>query len=609
MKRNSLNARNRGSGTGSIGAVIALAAMLLISLSSTAPAAEALTVRVSPDRANTTPGGSVSFSATVLDNAGTAVSASIIWTVIPPGLGSIDSAGNFTAGGAPGRAIVRAAADARGSSGAGHAVIDIGAEPPRRLTVVVSPSSVTLDPGNTQVYTAVITDPATGGGVDADVEWIVVPERLGNINAHGVFTASSESGSGRIAARAFYSDREGIGDAAVVVGSPAPAGAIVTVTPRSARFKPGEAGRFTAVVTAAGGALIDARIEWTVMPRMGGTIGPDGLFTAGPNSGAARIIASVATASGPARGIATVEIEFPGPAGITVRARPHEAAALPGDDIAFEAEVIGPDGAVLDVPVDWIVRPDWIGSIGAGGVFSASDEMSEPPQNGMWTGTVVASVETEEGRASDSARLTVRDVGPRLRLRLRPARPTLAPGQDIQFEGQVLGPGAPDDWRTEWAVMPADLGTITPDGLFTANPVFGDPTSGQFGPRDGVIVARATLPNGSVLTARAHAHIRTPGQPVRIRVTPTVATIEPGATMSFNAVVIGPGGDELNIPVTWTVRPPSFGTVTQDGVFTAAAGQGSPGHGQNPRGLVVAQISLPGGRVFQGAAAVIIDSE
>jgi len=609
MTRNSLNARNSGRGTGSIGAAVVLAAMLLISLSSSAPAADALTVRVTPDRVHTTPGGAISFSAVVLDNTGRAVPANIIWSVIPPGLGSIDSAGNFMAGDTSGRAIVRATADAGGSSGAGHAVVDIGTDLPRRLTVTVSPPRVTVDPGDVQVCTAAVTDPVTGGEVDADVEWVVVPERLGSIDARGVFTASSEFGAGRIAALAYYLDREGLGDAAVVVGSAAPADAVVTVTPRTARFKPGETSRFTADVTDAAGEPIDADVEWTVMPRAAGTIDEDGRFTAGPGDGAGRVLASVATSGGPARGIAAVEIELPGPSGITVRTRPREAATLPGDDVVFEAEVIGPDGAVLDVPVDWIVRPDWIGSISADGVFSASDEMSELPQNGMWTGTVVASVETERGSASDAAHVTVRDVGPRLGLRLHPARPVLAPGQDIQFEGQVLGPDAPDDWRMEWAVMPVDLGTISPDGMFTANAVFGDPTSGQFGPRDGVIVARATLPDGSVLTARAHAHIRVPGQPVRIRVTPAVVTIEPGGTAGFDAVVIGPEGKELNIPVRWTVRPQSLGSVTQEGVFTAAAHQGSPGHGQDPRGLVVAQINLPGGQTFQGAAAVIVHSE
>ena len=611
MKRNSLNLSNRGGRARSIAAALPLAAMLLFSLPAGASAADALAVRVSPDRAHTTPGGSVGFSASVLDNTGAPVSANIVWTVIPPRLGFIDSAGNFTAGDTPGRAIVRASAEAGASSGAGHAVVDIGAEPPRRLTVVVSPQRAVLDANGGQLFTATVTDPVTGGDVEADIEWIIIPEHLGTIAADGVFTASSGSGSGRIAARAFYSDREGIGDAAIVVGTAAPSGAVVTVAPHRARFEPGGTGRFTAIVTDADGEPVDAEVEWTVMPRMGGTIDANGLFTAGPNGGAGRIIASVATAEGSARGIATVEIELPGPAGVTVRTRPRDAVVLPGDDVAFEAEVIGPDGAALDVPVDWAVTPGWIGTIGADGMFLASDEMPEPPQNGMWMGTVVASVETEQGEASGAGRVTVRDAGSnrRLRLRLHPARPILAPGQDVQFDGRVLGPGAPDHWRMEWAVMPAELGTVTPDGRFTANPVFGDPTSGQFGPRDGIVVARATLSDGSTLTARAHVRVRVPGQPVRIRISPAIATVEPGGTTGFDAVVIGPNGHQLDIPVTWTVRPRSIGTVTQNGVFTATGQQTSPEHDQRPRGLVVAQVNLPGGLVFRGAAAVIIDTE
>jgi len=609
MKRNSLNVSNGGRGAWSIGATAALAAMLLISLTSSAAAADAPTVRVSPDRAHTPPGGVVGFTATILDGTGASMSANIVWTVIPPGLGLIDSAGRFTAGDTPGRAIIRATAVAGAASGAGHAVVDIGAEPPRRLNVVVSPQQATLDVNDGRLFTATVTDPITGGTVDTDVEWVVIPERLGTIGADGIFTASDESGSGRIAARAFYSDREGVGDAAVVVGTPAPTGAIVTVAPHRARFEPGETGRFTAIVTDASGEPVEAEVEWTVMPRMGGTIDPDGLFTAGPSDGAGRVIASVATEDGPARGIAMVEIELPGPEGITVRTRPRDAAVLPGDEVDFEAQVIGPDGSPLDVPVDWAVAPDWIGTIDADGVFVASDEISEPPQNGMWMGTVVASIETEQGEVKDAARMTVRDAAPGLRLRVQPVRPTLAPGQDVQLQGLVLGPGAPDDWRTEWAVLPAELGTITPDGLFAANPIFGDPTSGQFGPRDGVIVARATLPDGSTLTARGHIRVRIPGQPVRVRVSPAVATMEPGGTVGFEAIVVGPGGREFDLPVTWAVRPQSIGTVTQNGEFTAAAQHGSPGQGQRPKGLVVAQVNLPGGGVFRGTAAVIIDTD
>jgi len=609
MKRNRLKLSNRGRGAWSIGAAVALAAMLLTSLPLHASANDALTVSVSPDRAHTTPGGVVSFSATVSDNAGASASASIVWTVIPPGLGSIDPAGSFIAGATPGRAIIRATAVDGTAFGAGHAVVDIGAEPPRRLIVVVSPQHATLGANDGQLFTATVTDPVTGGEVVADIEWVVIPERLGAIGADGVFTASSESGSGRIAARAFYSDRNGVGDAAIVVGTAAPAGAVVTVAPHRARFEPGETARFSANVTDANGEPVEAEVEWAVMPRMGGTIDADGLFTAGPSDGAGRVIASVATAAGPARGIATVEIELPGPDGVTVRTHPRDAVVLPGDDVNFGAEVIGPDGTALDVPVDWAVTPGWIGTIGADGVFVASDEISEPPQNGMWMGTVVASIETEQREVNDAARVTVRDAAPSLRLRVQPARPTLAPGQSIQLQGQVLGPGAPDDWRMEWALMPVELGTITPDGLFTANPIFGDPTSGQFGPRDGVIVARATLPDGSTLTARGHVRVRIPGQPVRIRVSPAVAVIEPGGTAGFDAVVVGPNGRELDIPVTWTVRPQSIGTVTQNGEFTAAAQHGSPGHGQRPKGLVVAQVSIPGGRVFRGAAAVIIDTD
>jgi hypothetical protein len=318
-------------------------------------------------------------------------------------------------------------------------------------------------------------------------------------------------------------------------------------------------------------------------------------------------VATVATSHGPARGFARVEVRLAGPAGVRVRIRPREAAIVPGGDVQFEAVAVGPDGDQLDVSIEWSVRPTWLGSIGSEGVFTASEEMPEPSANGGWVGAVVASVETNEGVANDAARVVVRDSGPALRLMVHPKRPILAPGQEIQFEARVMGAGGPIDWTTEWAVFPRELGTITPDGLFTANPAFGDPASHEFGSHEGVVGAMATLPDGSILSDRAYVQIRLPGHPVRVRVRPALALVVPGETTHFEAEVLGPDGELLDLPVSWAVQPGHLGHVSADGDFTAADIHVEPQSWQRPRGLVVAEVRVGSGQIYRGAAAIIFD--
>lgn len=584
-----------------------LAAVSLILIASGALADEDLTVHVSPERARARPGQSVLFSATVHDAAGEVVAADVTWSVIPLRAGVIGSDGRFEAGDAAGPAIVRAVATYAGSAGAGHAAISIGSGPPSRLAVTVAPSSAAVALGGVQQFEATVTDPLTGEDVDADTRWVVVPERLGSIDQAGLFTPGSKEGSGRIAVRATSDGREGVGDAAVVVGSPPESGVRVRVVPAHALLAPGEELEFDAAVADQNGDPIEARVEWSVMPRRLGVVDETGLFTAGADESVGRLVATVATREGPSRAFAVLEIRRPGPAGVRIRVRPREAAVTLGGDVKFEALVAGPEGEPLDVAVDWVVRPSWLGTIGADGLFTASDEMPEPSANGGWVGAVVASIETHAGVASDAARVLVQDTGPSLRLRIHPHRPVIAPGQDVEFEANVIGAGEPLDWTTEWAVFPGDLGTITPDGLFSANPVFGDPASGEFGPHEGVVGARVTLGDGSVLTDRAHVRVRIPGQPVRVRVTPVFAVVPAGQTMAFDAIVVGPDGEEIGIPVSWHVRPERLGTVSPDGIFTAAEPQFDPDSWDRPRGTIIAEARVPGGQAFRGAAVVVVD--
>ncbi len=587
-------------------ALVVVAMALCLSFVSVA-AGEGLNVLVSPNRAYALPDGQVQFTVTVLDAAGREVTADLSWSVIPSRAGRISPGGLFTSLGVEGRGVVRVVATHAQEMGAGHAVVEVGSEPPLRLSVVVRPPRAAFGLGETGEFDAIVTDSATGAVVQADLTWMVVPDHIGTIDESGSFTATGDAGAGRVVVRALYEDREGLGDAGIVVGETSGSGVRIQVIPRHALLRPGEEGRFQARVTDSGGDPLDVEVDWSIIPARLGLIDDEGTFTAGRDDGVGRVIASVVTEEGPVRDMALVEVRRPGPGGVRIALTPGQVALAPEGDVQFEARVIGPEGDALEIPVDWRVRPEWLGSITADGFFTASADYPEPSANGGWMGGVVASIETGDGVAAEVARVFVRKDAPSLRLDIRPHQPRVAPGEDIQFETEVVGAGDSTDWTNEWAVFPANLGTITSDGFFTANPAFGDPGSGEFGPHEGVVAARATLSDGSVLTDLAHVRVRLPGQQVRVRVSPRYAVVPLNESRQFEATVIGTGGDPIEVPVRWTVAPERLGTMSPDGVFTAADLPIDPGEWQRPHGSIIAEVTVPGGHTFRGAAVVVLD--
>ncbi len=118
----------------------------------------------------------------------------------------------------------------------------------------------------------------------------------------------------------------------------------------------------------------------------------------------------------------------------------------------------------------WSVSPARIGTVTQDGLFTASSDAGEP---GSWqrpTGWVTAEVVLGAGRVFRGAAAVVVDVpNPEVIVRVAPRDATLRPGASQQFEAEVLDQsGAPISLPVEWRVADAAVGTVTPDGLFTA---------------------------------------------------------------------------------------------------------------------------------------------
>jgi uncharacterized protein (TIGR03437 family) len=141
-----------------------------------------VSVVVSPASVTLLAGQTQKFSATVLG-----ISNSTVTWSISPQTGTIDSTGNYTAPPSittSSKVTVTATSNFDGTS-AGNATVNLTV--PAAVSVTISPTSVTLNNGDTQQFTATVTNAANTG-----VLWSMTPTTgAGTLDSSGLYTAPS----------------------------------------------------------------------------------------------------------------------------------------------------------------------------------------------------------------------------------------------------------------------------------------------------------------------------------------------------------------------------------------------------------------------------------
>ncbi len=137
--------------------------------------------------------------------------------------------------------------------------------PAANVSVTVTPNSVTVVPGATQSFVAMVT-----GTTDTAVTWSVKEISGGTIDSAGLYTAPPNYATFHVVATSQANPAvEGI--AAVVVPMPQ-----VTISPATVTLAPGGAQTFTALVA----GFPNANVTWTVQETGGGMINGAGFYTA-----------------------------------------------------------------------------------------------------------------------------------------------------------------------------------------------------------------------------------------------------------------------------------------------------------------------------------------
>lgn len=252
----------------------ALPAMLILVL--TACGINNVNISISPDKATVVVGSQTQFSASV-GNAGNKL---VTWSATG---GSVDSTGLFTAPATAGTCQVIATSQADPSRTA-TAVITVVAP------VMITPPAITLAPGGTQTFSAIM--PATG---DTNMTWSILENAAGGttggtITTAGVYTApinAADTAVFTIVATS-QADNSKSGTALVTIQTP------VIVLPNTASIKVGTTQQFTATVRANPGTSVTW--TWTVLENAaGGTAGGTiigGLYTAPATPGIFHVVAT-----------------------------------------------------------------------------------------------------------------------------------------------------------------------------------------------------------------------------------------------------------------------------------------------------------------------------
>ncbi len=423
---------------------------------------------------------------------------------------------------------------------------------------------------------------ATGLERGYTVNWQVIPSSLGKIDENGFFTASGKPGQGIIRAIANKEDQTVLGHALLKITEGKPQILLVSITPINAKVEATKSVRFSSQVRKSDGTILESAVDWKVIPADLGTIDNQGNFT-GKGQGTGRIVAIAHDNTKRGLGQTAVSVFSAGKnQKLTVIISPQRTQLTIKGTAVFSAQVTDSVGNPVSAELKYTVSPDWLGTVDRNGNFTAGEK----------PGLGVVKVEALSKKAFGSNRafvITTRQAV-KYQVKIKPRQAVLEPKSIIQFQPEAYDQAGnqvyPPSWK--WKVIPEELGSITPQGLFTA----GDK------PISGKIVAQLPEIFGQgqdVVSIKINSHSRN-----IIKISPPRVNLKPGQMIQFSANIVNSQGKPLqDARIIWKVTPENLGQITPQGLFTA---------GQLPKaGAVIAEIApeFGGGRAL---APVVIST-
>lgn len=310
-------------------------------------------VSVTPVAGSVQVGKTLQFKATLTAGDGTVLDdRDVSWSSENTSVATVNSSGVVT-GKAAGVSIIRATSEGV----TGQAQVTVSAPVDR---VVITPSSATLDRGETQQFSAVAYDASDNVLPGHTASWSISPQSVATVNTSGRVTAVA-AGTATLTA-----DIDGKKATATVTVRP-PGVATVEVTPGEVELRPTETRQLQATARDADGNVLSGReVSWSISPTNVATISDAGLVTA-VSPGEATVTATVEGRQATARVVVLVPVV----ARVEV-SRPNNSPLNPDEKRQLTAQAFDPDDKPIGgVSFNWTSTNTSIATVDQNGMVTA----------------------------------------------------------------------------------------------------------------------------------------------------------------------------------------------------------------------------------------------
>lgn len=326
--------------------------------------------------------------------------------------------------------------------------------------MTVSPSTATLYGGQTQQFTALVTN-----GSSTAVTWGISPSGTGTISASGLYTAPASIATQQTITVVATSQADPTRTATATVTLMPPLLPItVTVTPGTRTLYGGQTQQFTASVANSS----DTAVTWSIPSGAPGNIGATGLYTAPATVSAQQSLTIIATSHADASksGSATVTL-MP----VSISVSPNTASVPGGQSQQFTATVTN----TLNTAVTWSIGLGSPGAINGAGLYTAPANVSTPS---TLTVTATSQADTTKSAAGtvtlladDTLTLAPTLVGPNVTGTAQAMTATLKDGNGTPIAGATI----------QFAITGANatIGTATSGGTGVASFTYTGTTAGN----------------------------------------------------------------------------------------------------------------------------------
>jgi len=275
------------------------------------------------------------------------------------------------------------------------------------VTVSVAPTTATLYGGQTQQFSATVTNASSTG-----VTWSISPS-VGTVSSSGLYTAPTSVTSQQSVTVTATSQAEPTVSASATVTLMPSVG--VSIAPTAATLYGGKNQQFSATVS----NTSNTAVTWSISPSTG-TISSSGLYSAPASITSQQTVTVKATSQADATKSATATVTLMPPVSVSIS--PTSASLYPGQTQQFTATVSN----TSNTAVNWTVSPSGVGTVNASGLYTAPASITKQQ---VVTVTATSQADTTK---SASATVTINVPLPSITSITSPA----APGSQITITGQ-----------------------------------------------------------------------------------------------------------------------------------------------------------------------------